>query len=55
MNARIVGDFKSGLVHETKVFMGIKEAVEYTKIPADRITRCIDTGGKWKAWTFDLA
>ena len=36
-------------------FPTIEDASSFTKIQKGYIRRCIDTGGKWRGWTFDLA
>lgn len=53
-NNKILAYFSCGDKREVKHFNGMKEAVEYTKISAGHITRCIDTGAKYRCWTFDL-
>jgi len=51
---KIIGYFSCNDKKETRHFNGMKEAVEYTRISSGYIARCIDTGAKYRCWTFDL-
>jgi hypothetical protein len=39
---------------KTVVFSGLEEASRTTRIQEGYIMRCIETGRKWKGWTFRL-
>ena len=49
----ILAVYSCGKVSETRTFSGMEEAAGYTRIGAGRIRWCIDTGSRWRGWTFD--